>query len=201
MAASTRYLTKSRFKLAAECPRKLYYTGKPDCVDRSIEDSFLAALAEGGYQVGELACLMYPDGIRIDTLEHQKALDDTAELLKRDEVTIFEAAAELWRGLCLLGAPDRGCGDPALGSTTERFAHRRGIKSAGVLDSGSLDCARKQLPSSRGHKSVCVQATCGQSPEQARPSNRVAISLIASGPILSVNPRGVLGVDHRSAVI
>lgn len=92
MAVSTRYLTKSRFKLAAECPRKLFYTGKPDYVDRSVEDSFLAALAEGGYQVGELACLQFPDGIRIDTLEHQKALDDTAELLKRDEVTIFEAA-------------------------------------------------------------------------------------------------------------
>ena len=92
MAVSTRYLTKSRFKLAAECPRKLFYTGKPDYVDRSVEDSFLAALAEGGYQVGELACLQFPDGIRVDTLEHQKALDDTAELLKRDEVTIFEAA-------------------------------------------------------------------------------------------------------------
>ena len=60
MTATTRYLTKSGFKLAAECPRKLFYTGKQDYVDRSIEDSFLAALAEGGYQVGELACLQYP---------------------------------------------------------------------------------------------------------------------------------------------
>lgn len=50
-------VNKSRFKLAAECPRKLYYTGKKDYLDRSLDDSFLAALAEGGYQVGELACL------------------------------------------------------------------------------------------------------------------------------------------------
>lgn len=92
MADPTRYLTKSRFKLAAKCPRKLYYVGKPDYVDRSVEDSFLAALAEGGYQVGELACLMYPDGIRIDTLDHQQAIDETAEFLERDDVTIFEAA-------------------------------------------------------------------------------------------------------------
>ncbi len=92
MAASTRYLTKSRFKLAAECPRKLYYTGKPHYIDRSVEDSFLAALAEGGYQVGELACLMYPEGIRIDTLDDQRALEETARLLKRDDATIFEAA-------------------------------------------------------------------------------------------------------------
>lgn len=87
-----RYLTKSRFKLAAECPRKLYYVGKSEYVDRSVEDSFLAALAEGGYQVGELACLMHPGGVRVDDLDHQKALEQTAELLKQDEITIFEAA-------------------------------------------------------------------------------------------------------------
>lgn len=87
-----RYLTKSRFKLVAECPRKLYYTGKKDYLDRSLDDSFLAALAEGGYQVGELACLIHPGGIRVDDLDHQVALAKTAELLQQDEVTIFEAA-------------------------------------------------------------------------------------------------------------
>ena len=89
---SVRYLTKSRFKLAAECPRKLFYVGKADYLDRSVEDSFLAALAEGGYQVGELACLMHPGGVRVDDLDHQTALDRTAELLKHDNATIFEAA-------------------------------------------------------------------------------------------------------------
>ena len=54
MASPNRYLTKSRFKLAAECPSKLFYVGKPEYIDRSVEDSFLAALAEGGYQVGDL---------------------------------------------------------------------------------------------------------------------------------------------------
>lgn len=89
---STRYLTKSRFKLAAECPRKLYYVGKQEYLDRSVEDSFLAALAEGGYQVGEFACLMHPGGIRVDELGHEIALARTAELLKSDSATIFEAA-------------------------------------------------------------------------------------------------------------
>lgn len=92
MAHPVRYLTKSRFKLAAECPRKLYYTGKPDYIDRSVDDSFLAALAEGGYQVGELACLEHPGGIRIDALDHQSALDQTSQLLQQERVTIFEAA-------------------------------------------------------------------------------------------------------------
>ena len=92
MNQSIRYLTKSRFKLAAECPRKLYYTGKKGYLDRSLDDSFLAALAEGGYQVGELACLVHPGGIRVDDLDHDVALAKTAELLQQDEVTIFEAA-------------------------------------------------------------------------------------------------------------
>lgn len=92
MATKSRFLTKSRFKLAAECPRKLFYTGKSAFLDRSSEDSFLAALAEGGYQVGELACLMHPGGVRVDELEHETALARTAELLRQNSVTIFEAA-------------------------------------------------------------------------------------------------------------
>ncbi len=47
-----RPLTKSRFKLALDCPTKLYYTGKEEYENKQEEDSFLEALAEGGYQVG-----------------------------------------------------------------------------------------------------------------------------------------------------
>jgi hypothetical protein len=51
-----RHLTKSRFKLTAECPTKLFYTSKPEFYQNlKQEDSFLAMLADGGYQVGELA--------------------------------------------------------------------------------------------------------------------------------------------------
>jgi len=90
--SKSRYLTKSRFKLAVECPRKLFYTGKREYLDKSRDDSFLAALAEGGYQVGELAKLMYPGGVTIEELGHQIALEKTQELLKQDHVVIFEAA-------------------------------------------------------------------------------------------------------------
>jgi hypothetical protein len=89
----TRYLTKSRFKLALECPTKLYYIGKPDqYVDSKSEDDFLKALAEGGFQVGELAKLMFPGGVEVESRSHEEQLTDTAELLKRPDVTIFEAA-------------------------------------------------------------------------------------------------------------
>lgn len=88
-----RYLTKSRFKLAVECPTKLYYTGKPNAYrDQMAENDFLAMLAEGGYQVGELAKLRYPDGIEIEDRGHDAAEARTRELLQRDHVVLFEPA-------------------------------------------------------------------------------------------------------------
>ncbi len=89
-----RYLSKSRFKQALECPRKLYYTGKPDYADTSTEDEFLAALAEGGFQVGELAKLHFPEGIEVTARDQALQIRETAELLQRDEVTLFEATLQ-----------------------------------------------------------------------------------------------------------
>jgi hypothetical protein len=91
--AKPRYLTKSRFKLALECPTKLFYAGKPDIYpDAKQQDEFLAALAEGGFQVGELAKLMFPGGIEVTSKTHDEQVEDTRRLLARDEVTLFEAA-------------------------------------------------------------------------------------------------------------
>ncbi|HPQ35177.1 MAG TPA: DUF2779 domain-containing protein [Tenuifilaceae bacterium] len=87
-----RYLTKSRFKLALECPVKLFYTGKDEYPDKKKHDDFLEALAEGGFQVGELAKLYYPGGIDIVEKGYDIPLQKTAELLKRDNVIIYEAA-------------------------------------------------------------------------------------------------------------
>ena len=87
-----RYLTKSRFKLAMECPTKLYYTGKKDYPDQKLDDTFLAALAEGGYQVGELAKCYFPGGIDIKELDYATSLAKTNELLARENVIIYEAA-------------------------------------------------------------------------------------------------------------
>lgn len=87
-----RYLTKSRFKSALECPVKLYYTGKPEYPDKKKQDDFLAALAEGGFQVGELAKLYYPGGIEIEEKGYDLPLQKTQQLLQQDKVMIFEAA-------------------------------------------------------------------------------------------------------------
>ena len=88
-----RYLTKSRFRLATECPTKLFYTGKQDIYpDKAIENTFLAALAEGGFQVGELAKAYFPTGHTIKALDYETALAETSVLLEQENVIIFEAA-------------------------------------------------------------------------------------------------------------
>ena len=93
MSDRTRYLTKSRFKLALECPTKLYYADRrEEYADTKGEDTFLAALAEGGCQVGELAKHYFPGGHDIDTLKHARALAETNALLEQENVVIYEAA-------------------------------------------------------------------------------------------------------------
>lgn len=91
---SPRYLTKSRFKLALDCPTKLYYTRKSEYENAAEADSFLEQLAQGGFQVEELARMEYPGGIAIlgDDYDYQKLADETRRLLTQEEVTIFEPA-------------------------------------------------------------------------------------------------------------
>lgn len=87
-------LTKSRFKKALECPNKLFFTSKKVYANNKSEDPFLQALANGGFQVEELARLQYPNGIFINTenYEYEKAVQLTQEALQQDEVVIYEAA-------------------------------------------------------------------------------------------------------------
>jgi hypothetical protein len=94
-----RYLTKSRFKQALECPTKLFYTKKAsEYANISNEDSFLQSLAEGGFQVGELAKFYFHDNpieekITIETRDEDKAIAETNDMLIREgRVVIAEAA-------------------------------------------------------------------------------------------------------------
>ena len=69
-----RYLTKSKFKLATECPTKLFYTGRSEYINSRLDNPFLEALSDGGFQVGELAKYYYPDGYHVYTLDYDEAL-------------------------------------------------------------------------------------------------------------------------------
>ncbi|WCL50730.1 DUF2779 domain-containing protein [Leptospira sp. GIMC2001] len=91
-----RYLTKSRFQIARDCPTKLFYSGKLEYPDQSQGDSFLQSLAEGGFQVGELAKFYYDQNLTNDIVEidYDTALDKTNALLKNKDVIIFEGAVK-----------------------------------------------------------------------------------------------------------
>ena len=94
-ANNPRYLTKSIFKLARQCPSKLFYTGKSDYANQTVGDSFLAELANGGFQVGELAKCYFPGGKQVMAKDAAEAAAETADLLRDENVIIFEAAFQL----------------------------------------------------------------------------------------------------------
>ena len=89
-----RFLTKTRFKTAMECPTKLFYVDKDSYANKRMEDSFLEALAEGGFQVAELAKCYYRKEKHIDLngMNTEEALRKTSEHIKLENIIIFEAA-------------------------------------------------------------------------------------------------------------
>ncbi|MFC2109340.1 DUF2779 domain-containing protein [Bacteroidota bacterium] len=89
-----RVLTKSRFKQALSCPNKLFYTKKKAYANQQLEDSFLQSLAEGGFQVEELARMYYGGGILIEGEDwnYKSLAARTSELLAQENVIIYEAA-------------------------------------------------------------------------------------------------------------
>jgi hypothetical protein len=84
-------LTKSKFRLACECPTKLYYIDKPQYANQLMEDSFLKALAEGGYQVEALARCYFPEGKFVTAQNKKSSLETTKQLLENESITLFEA--------------------------------------------------------------------------------------------------------------
>ena len=80
MPDKVRYLTKSRFKKALECPGKLYYYGKDKYPSNFDDNDFMMALAEGGFQVGELARYYYPGGHDIKALDYEPESADVFNL-------------------------------------------------------------------------------------------------------------------------
>jgi hypothetical protein len=89
-----RLLTKSRFKLGLECPNKLFYTKKKEYANSKNDDTFLRALALGGFQIEEYARLHYQDGILIegDDGNYESLWNQTQNLLKQENIVIYEAA-------------------------------------------------------------------------------------------------------------
>jgi len=65
--------------------------GKQEYANRRIEDPFLRQLADGGFQVGALARLYFPEGILVETPNDEAAVMVTEQYLEQENVTLFEA--------------------------------------------------------------------------------------------------------------
>lgn len=89
-----KFFTKSAFKVALTCPRQLYYYGDKSYANQDNDNSFLMALAEGGFQVGELAKIYYDidDATDIKEKDYESSIKKTKELFKQTNVNIAEAA-------------------------------------------------------------------------------------------------------------
>jgi hypothetical protein len=86
-------LSKSRFKLGLECPAKLFFTGNDNYANKKNENEFMQALAEGGFQVGELAKLHYPGGVDLKVIRgSNEAVQATLAEISNGTRVIFEAA-------------------------------------------------------------------------------------------------------------
>lgn len=92
-SVSGRLLSKSRYRLGLECPTKIFYSLDTKAyLNRNEKNDFLRALAEGGFQVGELARCLHMPGETVETLDYAEALEQTSAILQQDPATIFEAA-------------------------------------------------------------------------------------------------------------
>lgn len=91
----SKLFTKSIFKIALDCPRRMYYERNKELyANQQNEDDFLMALAEGGFQVGSLAKIYYQvlDENDIKESGYDAPVKRTLELLQQENVTIAEAA-------------------------------------------------------------------------------------------------------------
>jgi hypothetical protein len=84
------FLSKSDFKVAQECATKLYYK-KNKYPSLKESNEYLQMLADGGYMIGKMAQLIYPDGIEIKG-NTQECINTTEHYLTQENCVLFEPA-------------------------------------------------------------------------------------------------------------
>lgn len=93
MTKRLQLLSKTDYKVARTCPAKLYYRFQkyPSLKDG---DEYMELLAEGGYMIGAIAGLLFPDAVLIDEPNHDQALLLTQAQMQKENITLLEAAFE-----------------------------------------------------------------------------------------------------------
>ena len=91
---NNRFFTKSAFRLAIDCPTKLYYCCDKQYANQDEDNEFMQSLAKGGFQVGELAKIYYhiSEDCCVKSKDYEGSLSRTSELFCREKVNIAEAA-------------------------------------------------------------------------------------------------------------
>lgn len=96
MTQPSKLFTKSAFKIAMSCPQKIYYARNPEQYENADDgNDFLKSLAEGGFQVGELAKIYgkVPESNDLkNILGYEPSLLRTQQLMEQENVNIAEAA-------------------------------------------------------------------------------------------------------------
>ena len=86
-------LSKSDFQLASSCAKKLVYK-KKGYASSNDTDEYMAMLAQGGYVVGKMATLLFPDGIEIDGKTTESLALTKKYIDEFESITLFEPAFE-----------------------------------------------------------------------------------------------------------
>ena len=87
----TRFISKSDFKIASTCAKKLVYK-KASYETKNDENEYLEMLAQGGHIVAKYAQLMYPNAIEVKGVSIDSAINVTKKLIEQNEnITLFEA--------------------------------------------------------------------------------------------------------------
>lgn len=84
------YLSKSDFQLSSSCSKKLIYK-KAGYPIANEQNEYMEMLAQGGYIVGKMATLLFPDGIEV-TGNTAESIEKTYSYLQQNEVVLFEPA-------------------------------------------------------------------------------------------------------------
>ena len=84
-------LSKSDFKIASTCSKKLVYK-KASFQTLNDTNEYMEMLAEGGYVIGKYAQLNYPNGIEVNGDSIDIAITETKKHVEQNEnITLFEA--------------------------------------------------------------------------------------------------------------
>src|SRR5436190_1509555 len=89
-------LSKSRFVAGVQCLKRLYWQIHDPELAEQLDDS-TEAILEQGQEVGRLACLGFPGGVKVEYgREHlEEAIRQTRDLISNPDIpAIFEATFE-----------------------------------------------------------------------------------------------------------